>query len=57
MLTVLDTNTLVRFFTNDIPHKVDKIEKLLQEEKQIINATFTSIEVNTEKAAKYFETK
>src|SRR5258708_3480071 len=35
MRIVLDTNTLVRFFTNDIPQKVDKVEKLLKKEKNI----------------------
>ena len=35
MLTVLDTNALIRFFTNDVPQKAIKVKKLLEEEKYI----------------------
>jgi len=30
MQIVLDTNALARFFTNDIPEKAEKVEKLLE---------------------------
>lgn len=33
MLIVLDTNALVRYFTNDIPKKAEQVEKLLKQEK------------------------
>ncbi|MBI2032233.1 MAG: type II toxin-antitoxin system VapC family toxin [Candidatus Levybacteria bacterium] len=36
MQTVLDTNVLIRFFTNDIPAKADKVEELLEKEKKIV---------------------
>lgn len=32
----LDTNILVRFFTNDIPEKAEKVEKLLEEKSLCI---------------------
>ena len=34
-MIVLDTNTLVRFFTNDIPRQADLVEDLLKKEKNI----------------------
>ncbi len=36
MKVVLDTNALVRFFTNDIPQKAEKVEKLLEEKSLFI---------------------
>src|SRR5438105_1696834 len=35
MLIVLDTNSLIRFFTNDIPEKAIKVKELLEKEKTI----------------------
>ncbi len=35
MLIVIDTSSLVRFFTNDNPKKANLIEKLFKEEKDI----------------------
>lgn len=35
MQIVIDTNALIRFFTNDIPQKANLVEKLLKEEKHI----------------------
>lgn len=34
-MIVLDTNSLIRFFTNDDPKKAVKVKKLLEEEKKI----------------------
>lgn len=36
MQIVLDTNVLIRLFTDDIPVKADKVEKLLEKEKKVI---------------------
>ena len=36
MQVVLDTSTLIRFFTNDNPQKADKVEKMLLNEKNIV---------------------
>ena len=36
MQIVLDTSTLIRFFTNDIPQKAGKVEKLIENEKHIV---------------------
>lgn len=36
MQIVIDTNTLIRFFTDDIPQKADLVEQLLKEEKHVI---------------------
>lgn len=36
MLVVLDTNSLIRFFTNDIPNKAKKVKALLENEKYIV---------------------
>ena len=36
MQIVLDTSTLIRFFTNDIPQKAEKVEKLIENEKYIV---------------------
>lgn len=36
MQIVLDTSALIRFFTNDIPEKADKVEKLIENEKYIV---------------------
>ena len=36
MQIVLDTSALIRFFTNDIPEKADKVEKLIEKEKYIV---------------------
>lgn len=36
MQIVLDTNVLIRFFTDDIPAKADKVEKLIKGEKNIV---------------------
>ena len=35
MHIVIDTNALIRFFTNDIPQKANLLEKLLKEKKHI----------------------
>ena len=35
MLIVLDTNSLIRFFTNDIPDKAKKVKDLLEKEKNV----------------------
>lgn len=35
MLIVLDTNSLIRFFTNDIVDKAAKVKDLLEKEKEI----------------------
>jgi len=35
MRVVLDTNSLIRFFTNDIADKAQKVKELLKEEKEI----------------------
>lgn len=35
MQIVLDTNALIRLFTDDIPAKAERVEKLLEEEKEI----------------------
>lgn len=45
MRIVLDTNVLVRFFTNDIPQKAEKVEKLLEEKSLYIpDAVFPELE-------------
>lgn len=36
MQIILDTSSLVRFFTNDIPEKAEKVEKLFDEESLVI---------------------
>lgn len=35
MLIVLDTSSLIRFFTNDIPHKASRVKNILEKEKNI----------------------
>ena len=35
-MTILDTNALIRFFTNDFPEKAIKVKKLIEEEKAIV---------------------
>ena len=35
MRIIVDTNTLVRFFTDDIPQKANLVEKLLKDEQNI----------------------
>lgn len=35
MLIVLDTNSLIRFFTNDIPDKASKVKILFEKEKNL----------------------
>ncbi len=35
MQVILDTSTLIRFFTNDSPEKAKKVEKLIQEAAEI----------------------
>lgn len=36
MKTILDTNSLIRYFTNDIPEKAEKVKNLLENENHII---------------------
>ena len=36
MQIVLDTSALIRFFTNDVPGKAEKVEKLIEDGKYII---------------------
>ena len=36
MSVVLDTNSLIRFFTNDMPEKATKVKELMESEKEII---------------------
>lgn len=36
MKIVLDTNSLIRYFTNDMPDKAQKVKTLLEQEKHII---------------------
>jgi len=35
MQVVLDTNSLIRFFTNDVAERAQKVKKLFKEEKEI----------------------
>lgn len=35
MLVVLDTNSLIRFFTNDIPDKASKVKIVLEKERNL----------------------
>lgn len=35
MVIVLDTSSLIRFFTNDIPHRASKVKSLLEKEKPL----------------------
>lgn len=45
MKIVLDTNALVRFFTNDIPQQADKVEKVLgQKSLYIPDVVFPELE-------------
>lgn len=36
MIVVLDTNSLIRFFTNDMPERATKVKELLENEKYIV---------------------
>lgn len=36
MQVILDTSALIRFFTNDIPEKAAKVEKLLEEKEVLV---------------------
>lgn len=36
MLVVLDTNSLIRFFTNDMPDRATRVKELLEKEKNIV---------------------
>lgn len=46
MRTIIDTNALVRFFTDDIPQKASRVEKLFKDEKDIFipDVVFPEIE-------------
>ena len=46
MLIVLDTNTLIRFFTNDVPEKAIKVRELLESGKKVYipNVVFPELE-------------
>ena len=35
MKVVLDTNSLIHYFTNDLPDKAEKVKKILENEKQV----------------------
>lgn len=43
---IVDTNALIRLFTDDVPSKADKVEKLIKEEKNILipDVVFPEIE-------------
>lgn len=46
MRIIIDTNALVRFFTDDIPQKASRVEKLFKDEKDIFipDVVFPEIE-------------
>lgn len=55
MLIVLDTNTLIRFFTRDIEEKAEKAKMLLENEKDLMipDVVFPEIEYILQKKYNY----
>ncbi|HSW96479.1 MAG TPA: PIN domain-containing protein [Candidatus Saccharimonadales bacterium] len=55
MTIVLDTNTLIRFFTRDIEERAQKVKELLEKEKKLFipDVVFPEIEYILEKKYMY----